>query len=467
MCPKVVFTEWNRHLCKSRNVKNCFDCKRILMKNGIPYCIYKKTENMFCNALQGKYFKECQDCKGSFRTQDCYLQHKKNKKCNLQYKCQKCNRFITYYKKELKEKAIDDHDCNINIKYCEDCRKRHNKNEECKLSVRNIRDWENFPKLCLIAASVSDCNSFIDCIECSKQKIHCKYHKENNQKDSFVNFLYILREVEFHGNFQGVYVTEEKVENEIEHIIRSYEPKVNVSTNSEPRKTNFGQPVKNRNKEQLKLFNSKNGMDRFLKEIMENESYQNSVGIIESPIIMDFIIKSLGEMKVKIDLAPGKTRLDLNFINFSFICIDNYLKDFTSFVTTEKKTRYFPLGLNLKEFYNYDTLPDLSYFQFLSDSRKEIEKKELFWKSCQHMDWKFLDQMKKYLFNRVEKLLEATVKLTKLAFEIQNMLRKHYVDAEKYPIGSIFRAYNMTAFFYTLLLHYRLGHIFWAAHSFL
>lgn len=425
------------------------------MKNGIPYCTYKRTENMYCNALtkHGNVEIECKDCFGTFKTQDCFKQHKKNQMCKMQKKCKKCNKFIIFRNYQQRKKTIDDHDCNIDIRYCEHCKKEHNRDQECKLTTRNITDWQNFPKLCLIAASVSDINSFVDCIECDKEKFKCKFHKKSHQKDSFVNFMYILREINIHGIFRGVYVTENEVENQIKHFDKSYEPKVNASTNSELRKTRFGKSEKDRNKENLKDFYPENAMDQFLKEIMENETYKNSVGIIETPVIMEYIIKSLDKMKVKIDLEPGKTRLDLSFMNFSFICIENYLKEYTSFTTEEKNSRYFPLGLNFREFYNYGKLPDLSYFQFLSDSRKEIEKKKLFWITLQQ-DWTFLKEMKQYLLQRVEKLLEATVKLTKLAFDIQNMLRENYSDSAKFPIGSIFRARNNTGFFYTLLIHY-------------
>ena len=38
--------------------------------------------------------------------------------------------------------------------------------------------------------------------------------------------------------------------------------------------------------------------------------------------------------------------------------------------------------------------------------------------------------MKKYLFNKTQKLMEATVKLTILAHDIQNMFRENYGEKE-------------------------------------
>ena len=40
-------------------------------------------------------------------------------------------------------------------------------------------------------------------------------------------------------------------------------------------------------------------------------------------------------------------------------------------------TRYFPMHMNYEEFYNMNTLPQLEYFQFLSDSNEVLEKKTI------------------------------------------------------------------------------------------
>ena len=101
-----------------------------------------------------------------------------------------------------------------------------------------------------------------------------------------------------------------------------------------------------------------------------------------------------------------------------------------------------------------ETLPDLAYFQCLSDSKKISKEKELFWKSIEKKNWHFVEEMKKYLFNKTQKLMEATVKLTILAHDIQNMLRENYGEKEKFPIGSIFREINQTSFFYNLVVNY-------------
>ena len=68
--------------------------------------------------------------------------------------------------------------------------------------------------------------------------------------------------------------------------------------------------------------------------------------------------------------------------------------------------------------------------------------------------WNFMDQMKLYLFNKAEKLLEATVKLSKLSYEIQHLLRNHYAEEHRYPVGSIFRCFGVNSFVYLLFIHY-------------
>ena len=68
--------------------------------------------------------------------------------------------------------------------------------------------------------------------------------------------------------------------------------------------------------------------------------------------------------------------------------------------------------------------------------------------------WNFKEQMKLYLFYKAENLLEATVKLSKLSYEIQQLLRNHYSEEHRYPMGSIFRCFGVHSYMYTLFIHY-------------
>ena len=79
----------------------------------------------------------------------------------------------------------------------------------------------------------------------------------------------------------------------------------------------------------------------------------------------------------------------------------------------------------------------------------------MFWKNMKAINkWNFMDQMKLYLFNKAEKLLEATVKLSKLSYEIQHLLRNHYAEKHRYPVGSIFRCFGVNLFVYLIFIHY-------------
>ena len=100
------------------------------------------------------------------------------------------------------------------------------------------------------------------------------------------------------------------------------------------------------------------------------------------------------------------------------------------------------MHINYEKFYNMNSLPQLEYFQFLSDSNEVLEKKQMFWKNMEAINnWNFMEQMKLYLFNKAENLLKATVKLSKLFQEIQHLMRDHYLEEHRYPMGSIFRCF--------------------------
>ena len=70
----------------------------------------------------------------------------------------------------------------------------------------------------------------------------------------------------------------------------------------------------------ISSFECNNAMDIFLKEIIQNETYNNSVGIIES-YLMDYVIKSVCNFNLKIKIDNTRTWLTLPFTSFSFICI--------------------------------------------------------------------------------------------------------------------------------------------------
>ena len=52
------------------------------------------------------------------------------------------------------------------------------------------------------------------------------------------------------------------------------------------------------------------------------------------------------------------------------------------------------MHMNYEEYYNMNILPQLEYFQFLSDSNEMLEKKQMFWKNMKAINkWNFMEQM--------------------------------------------------------------------------
>ena len=88
--------------------------------------------------------------------------------------------------------------------------------------------------------------------------------------------------------------------------------------------------------------------------------------------------------------------------------------------------------MNSKEFKDLETLPEFEYFKTLNDNKQEIAKKWEFWKEMEKLEkWNFEEEMKRYVFNKGQKLLDASVKLSQLTYDIQNVLRNNYDLAEK------------------------------------
>ena len=60
--------------------------------------------------------------------------------------------------------------------------------------------------------------------------------------------------------------------------------------------------------------------------------------------------------------------------------------------------------------------------------------------------------MERFLFNKAQHLLEASLKLTDLGFRIQKMLQDNYSGLE-IDVGSIFRAPSSGNFMYSLMVN--------------
>ena len=107
-------------------------------------------------------------------------------------------------------------------------------------------------------------------------------------------------------------------------------------------------------------------MDVFIKNLLLHNDYENSVCLLNSSL-MKFVIKSIGDMDLRIEASGNFQMVNLPWTNVSFMCIENYLKDYEKYSPNEKMKRYFLMHMNYEKFYNINILPHLEYFQFLSD----------------------------------------------------------------------------------------------------
>ena len=85
-----------------------------------------------------------------------------------------------------------------------------------------------------------------------------------------------------------------------------------------------------------------------------------------------------------------------------------------------------------------------------------MKKKSQFYEKLQiqNGNWNFQTQMKIYLMEKGDIMLDAAVKLCDLSFKIQQFLKNNYHSmAEWKNVGLIFRVNSVRAFFYSLMLH--------------
>ena len=93
-------------------------------------------------------------------------------------------------------------------------------------------------------------------------------------------------------------------------------------------------------------------MEHFLKEVLTNESYSNSIALIENDL-MNHLLIGLTSLKVKISAKERNrnsshiTRLKLPWTSLTFTTIDQFADDYMKF-SNEKTKRYFPMAMNQK-----------------------------------------------------------------------------------------------------------------------
>lgn len=93
-------------------------------------------------------------------------------------------------------------------------------------------------------------------------------------------------------------------------------------------------------------------MEHFLKEVLTNESYSNSIALIENHL-MNHLLIGLTSMKVKITAkersgtSSNMTCLKLPWTSVTFTTMDQFVDDYKKFSNEETK-RYFPMAMNQK-----------------------------------------------------------------------------------------------------------------------
>ena len=62
--------------------------------------------------------------------------------CYLKIKCSKCNKWIRWFVKADREKAIKAHDCNQNVTYRHSCQNYYDPIDDSILEPKTQKQWE-------------------------------------------------------------------------------------------------------------------------------------------------------------------------------------------------------------------------------------------------------------------------------------------------------------------------------------
>ena len=440
------------------------------MRKDLYYKTYLRTRDMYCDSGYANDYRvkcyltkenvlqtlRCPRCFCEFKTMNCAEQHVRNRKCWGQQMCLElnCGIKLTFGSKENKKIALEEHVCGKKRLFCKTCHKYHLENQShCFLESYERKTWQKFPKICVIAGAVSDHNSFVDCYQCNSDPKNekCKYHVDQSG-NSYVNFLYILREIEKHGVFFDQYVDENGFQTEAKEKYRApYEPVFEMPTDQFEKITK-GVRSRQRGKMFVQKYQPQNTLEILIKDILMTPSYQNSIAIISENLI-PYVVKTLDNLKMKFSINNAQTRVELAWPNVAFTSLSCYLNDYEGFINAGCES-FFPLLINFRKWYNLNDLPSFQAFKNLSDSHDLVQKKVQFYEKIQNETWNFQNEMKKYLMEKGKLMLFAIVKLANLSFKIQEFLRNNYPLAAWKNVGSIFQVKTVATFFYSLLLHY-------------
>lgn len=298
-----------------------------------------------------------------------------------------------------------------------------------------------------------------NCYQCHTDTSEkCDIHFSTESYEPYVNYLCSLREIDTHGEFYVNYVTEDTgKENIQEKIHERYDPCKNCPTSDKVKIGYFSRPVAKRTKHYVENFKPerKNALEVLMQEILLDATYENVVCIIQSEL-MNYVLKTLSTYKQKLPILKRGSNnnvksIHLEWVNFKFVTMESYVSDYENFAGLSPV--YFPMVMNIPQFFVTPDGPSLSHYFNLSDTKSERLKKECYYKTLNKEIFIFDIEMRNYLMCMSKNLLKACVKLQNVTFKIQDFLKNSYPEKTQ-DIGSIYRMPSTNAFFYYLIVTY-------------
>ena len=398
----------------------------------------------------------------TIESENCFSKHKS--KCKQIWKCLKCQQILFCDWKE-KEKEIELHqsDCGIRVvSKCPKCKKRHEKSGDCHLIPRKYKNFHNFPKIMILTGAISQTNNCL-CYKCHFNGIEkCQIHSNVQDVPEYANYLCITRETTMHGVFELNYLTENTgFEDVTETIKKPYHPCIEVQTSDCGLKKKFNQCAKKLNIDFVEKVQpeTKNTMDILFKKMLLDPKFENTIVLTQNEL-MGEVLKSFAKFE---QILRGFQRGSQNFIetlilpwrNIKFVSADCFLEEniLEEFSNMPRK-KYFPLVLNLPQFYELSERPELAFYYQLDDNPKNLDKKDAFFKSKKNKKFEFDVEMKEYLYEKSMMVLNSILKLQNVTFDIQRQLKEKYPVNQQLEYGSILRCHSLRGFVYFLMVFY-------------
>jgi hypothetical protein len=398
-------------------------CRKPLQTKSSFFC--PVLQDQYCDKLvsNDKIHIECLRCNLLIESKGCYKGHQKvcGKTGQLGFKCKKCDKFFyrngTQYKNSIE--IADKHTCGET--FCRHCKLYYsfseNKFHLCKLK----NEYINGPEERLVFLSFSALqNSSYNCITCFKNQKKYLLEKKLEWRDLFVDVNFSNLLCSLHKN--NLFSFEPNAICIYKQISNTNYIRYDLSEFKEMNRQEIELKKKSLFKQQIKKIKitedfefimkkigeseSTNVMQQFLKLIFDFE-WCNYTFILSDPY--GFFLKKLTSELMELNVCPKLindvkktimleiTQLKLRFVTSEMYRLTSNL-DETIRLENSLQEHYFPVSFNLKENYNYiGQIPNLEFFDELSDSILEINKKTKFFLDYKITKWKFSDELFKNL----------------------------------------------------------------------